>query len=75
MKPILIIFGLVIGALIGGKLGTLFGAEYVAQQTYESPDEQGDLYFLVFVGSAALCAVTGAFLGWLLGLLFSGKKT
>ena len=73
MKPIFIVFGLVIGAMLGAWLATQFGSEYVAQQSFESPDEQGNLYQTVFLGSASICAFLGVMIGWIFGILLSGK--
>lgn len=69
MRPILIIIGLVLGALLGGYLATTFGAEYVASMEYESPDEQGAAYNMMFIGVAAVCALAGSILGFVIALV------
>ncbi len=69
MRPILIIIGLVLGALGGGYLATTFGADYVANMQFESPDEQGSMYNMMFIGVAAVCALIGAVLGFVIAMV------
>ncbi len=71
MRPVLTIIGLVLGALIGGYLATTFGADFVSKMEFESPDEQGATYNMMFLGLAAISAAVGAVAGLLVGMAIS----
>ncbi len=74
IKPLLMLVGLVFGALLGGYIGANFGGAYISQLEYNSPDEQSDLYQMVFFGGAAVVGLLGLLVGWVIGALLTGKK-
>lgn len=73
MKPLLMMIGLVFGALVGGYLAANFGGDYVNQLSFESPDEQSNLYNLVFLGGAGVVGLFGLLLGYVVAALLSRK--
>lgn len=75
MKPLFMLTGLVFGALLGGYLAATVGGEYIYQLSFESPDEQSNLYNIVFLSGAGGIGLVGLFLGWCVAALLSRKKS
>ncbi|MEM7620422.1 MAG: hypothetical protein AAF228_08150 [Pseudomonadota bacterium] len=74
MKPIFMLTGLVLGAFCGAYLATTIGADYIHNLSFESPDEQSNLYNLIFLGSAGCFSLIGLGLGWLMSAILTRKK-